>query len=157
MMKLITSAVVLGAWFAAPVMAQESQSTVQIWTEDPTQHFEAGAVAPDDLVWTLRPLVVFADSPLDPRYQQQIDLLLAGAPELAERDVIVITDTAPAEMTEYRTALRPRGFMLALLSKDGTVLLRRPSPQNVRELSASIDKIPLRQQEVEDRRAPPIR
>jgi hypothetical protein len=41
--------------------------------------------------------------------------------------------------------------MLALLAKDGTVMLRKPFPWNVREISRSIDKLPLRQQEIRDR------
>jgi len=72
--------------------------------------------------------------------------------ELAERDVIVSTDTDRAIMSDVRTTLRPRGYMMALVGKDGRVALRKPSPWSVRELSRSIDKMPLRQQEISDRR-----
>jgi len=51
-----------------------------------------------------------------------------------------------------RSILRPRGFMMALVGKDGRVALRKPAPWSVRELSRSIDKMPLRQQEMADRR-----
>ena len=34
---------------------------------------------------------------------------------------------------------------------DGTILLRKPAPWDVREISRSIDKLPLRKQEVRDR------
>jgi hypothetical protein len=71
---------------------------------------------------------------------------------LAERDVIVITDTDGAAMSDVRTTLRPRGYMMALVGKDGRVALRKPEPYDVRELSRSIDKMPLRQQEIQDRR-----
>jgi len=38
------------------------------------------------------------------------------------------------------------------VGKDGRVALRKPAPWSVRELSRSIDKMPLRQQEMADRR-----
>ena len=44
-----------------------------------------------------------------------------------------------------------------LIGKDGTVYLRKPFPWSVREISRSIDKMPLRQQEIRDRRDAPIR
>jgi hypothetical protein len=92
------------------------------------------------------------DSPDDPNFRHQLQLLTARIGELSLRDVIVITDTDSANPSSVRTTLRPRGVMLALVDKDGRVALRKPSPQDVRELSRSIDKMPLRIQEVEDRR-----
>ena len=65
--------------------------------------------------------------------------------------MVVITDTDPAAKSELRTKLRPRGFMLALIGKDGTVKLRKPFPWDVRELSRTIDKMPLRKQEIRSR------
>ncbi|MGB1208416.1 MAG: DUF4174 domain-containing protein [Paracoccaceae bacterium] len=106
-----------------------------------------------DYLWTHRPLVVFADSPADPRFVEQMTLLQAGAADLLERDVIVITDTAPAEPSALRQKLRPRGFSLVLIGKDGSVKLRKPLPWDVRELRRSIDKMPMRQQEIRARRA----
>lgn len=103
-------------------------------------------------LWLKRPLIVFADSPADPRYVQQIDLLEELPDELLDRDVVVLTDTDPASKSALRQKLRPRGFMLVLMGKDGTVYLRKPLPWSVREISRSIDKLPMRQQEVEDRR-----
>ena len=51
-----------------------------------------------------------------------------------------------------REKLRPRGFMLVLIGKDGGVKLRKPFPYNVRELSRNIDKMPMRQREIRERR-----
>lgn len=102
--------------------------------------------------WTHRPLVVFADNPADPRFIEQLALLRAGEDDLRDRDVIVLTDTAPGEPSELRDALRPRGFALVLIGKDGGVKLRKPRPWDVRELSRVIDKIPTRQQELRVRR-----
>ena len=73
-----------------------------------------------------------------------MDLLAALPEELAVRDVVVITDTDPAAMSSTRTALRPRGFMLALIAKDGTVNLRKPFPWDVRELTRAIEIDPAR-------------
>jgi len=71
---------------------------------------------------------------------------------LDERDVVVLTDTDPSADSELRERLRPRGFMLVLMGKDGTIYLRKPLPWDVREISRVIDKMPMRQQEMRDRR-----
>ncbi|MCR8546664.1 DUF4174 domain-containing protein [Salipiger sp. P9] len=119
---------------------------------------EAGAIRPageatlEEFLWINRPLVVFADNPADPRYVQQMQLVTERLDALTERDVVVITDTDPAARSPIRQALRARGFMFVLIAKDGTVILRKPAPWDVREISRSIDKQPLRQQEVRDRR-----
>ena len=102
----------------------------------------------EDHLWLARPLVVFADAPVDPRFGEQVELLAANVEALTDRDVIVITDTDPRAMTDIRRDLRPRGFMIALLAKDGTVVLRKPFPWDVREISRAIDKLPLRKQEL---------
>ena len=59
---------------------------------------------------------------------------------------------AVKRMQQTRLRLRPRGFMMVLMGKDGEVELRKPAPWSIREISRSIDKMPLRQQEIEDRR-----
>ncbi|MEP2030943.1 MAG: DUF4174 domain-containing protein [Paracoccaceae bacterium] len=105
-----------------------------------------------EFLWTNRPVVVFADSPSDPRFVQQIELLERELEQLEDRDIVVLTDADPAANSPLRTKLRPRGFMLVLLGKDGGVRLRKPLPWSVRELSRVIDKMPIRQQEVRDRR-----
>ncbi len=128
-------------------------SVLALWQADRTLIFPAEGLNLDDFVWQARPLVVFADSPEDPNFIRQMQLLTARIGELAERDVIVITDTDRANPSAVRNTLRPRGFMLALLDKDGSVALRKPAPWDVREISRSINKMPLRIQEVEDRRA----
>ena len=113
---------------------------------------EAEDVDLNEFLWKKRPLVVFADSAADPRFVRQMELLTARAQDLAERDVVVLTDTDPAAQSKLRQKLRPHGFMLALLVKDGTVYLRKPVPWDVREISRVIDKLPMRQQEVRERR-----
>ena len=102
----------------------------------------------DDFLWVNRPIVVLADSPDDPRFLEQLRLLEKRLPDLKERDVVVITDTDPSQQTDLRQALRPRGFMLVLIGKDGGIKLRKPSPWSVREISRIIDKMPMRRQEI---------
>lgn len=104
-------------------------------------------------LWQNRPVVVFANTPNDLLFQRQMELLEDGKAELEDRDVIVIVDTDAnaEETTELRKKLRPRGFQLVLIGKDGQVKLRKPRPWTVRELSRVIDKMPMRQQELRQR------
>ena len=162
---------VLGAAMAAaPALAQETAMTSEpgapaasaaasaaiLAEQDPHAAWEADRIAVqapaeaglEPFLWRARPIVVFADTPADPAFQQQMALLAERAGELAERDVVVIADTDPAAQSALRRQLRPRGFMLALVGKDGKVKLRKPRPWDVRELTRTIDKMPLRQQEV---------
>lgn len=112
----------------------------------------ANEVSLEEYLWIARPIVVFADTKADPRFKQQMDMLEAEWPELAERDVVVITDTSPDEKSAIRTKLRPRGFQMTLVGKDGKVALRKPQPWTVREITRTIDKMPDREQEIRDRR-----
>lgn len=120
--------------------------------EDDPVILPAGAHELGEYLWLKRPVVVFADTENDPRFQQQMDLLTNRLADLAIRDVVVLTDTDPTTLSPLREKLRPRGFMLVLIGKDGSVYLRKPFPWSVREISRSIDKMPLRQQEIRDRR-----
>ena len=113
----------------------------------------ASEVSLDDFLWLKRPIVVFADTPADPRYQKQVALLLERPEELILRDIVLIVDTDPKAQSDIRKKLRPRGFMLTLMGKDGRVNLRKPAPWDVREITRAIDKWPLRKQEILDLKA----
>lgn len=104
----------------------------------------------NEFLWIKRPLIVFADTPADPRYVEQMGYITERLDVLEERDVVVLTDTDPAARSELRKALRPRGFSLVLVGKDGVIYLRKPAPWRVREITRSIDKLPVRQQELRD-------
>ncbi|MGY6412230.1 MAG: DUF4174 domain-containing protein [Alkalilacustris sp.] len=106
----------------------------------------------DSFLWVLRPVVIFANTPADPAFEQQMRWIMERADEFVERDVVVITDTDPASGSQARTRLRPRGFMVAIIDKDGEVKQRRPAPRSARELMAVIDRFPLRRQEMLERR-----
>ncbi|MEX1235164.1 MAG: DUF4174 domain-containing protein [Roseovarius sp.] len=149
-MKPILS-LVFTSLLAFPLTAQETSS---VETEPAPESIVIDGADADlkQFLWKNRPLVVFADSPDDPQFVRQMNLLMDDLEELSERDVVIVTDTDPGANTSVRTALRPRGFMLALIVKDGTIYLRKPSPWSVREITRTIDKLPLREQEIEERR-----
>ncbi|MCF3974641.1 DUF4174 domain-containing protein [Paracoccus salsus] len=110
--------------------------------------YGAAEVEPGDFLWNARPVVVFADSPEDPAFRQQMQALREQPRVLAERDVVVIIDADPAAASTWRRQMHPRGFSLVVMDKDGQVKLRKPLPWDVREISRAIDKFPLRRQEV---------
>jgi hypothetical protein len=112
---------------------------------------EAAEVVLADQMFVTRPLVVFADTPNDPNFQRQMELLARAYPALEERDVLLVVDTDPAARSEWRQKLRPRGFSLVIMDKDLRPVIRKPLPWEVREITAAIDKLPLRRQEVLER------
>jgi len=131
---------------ALPAFAVDGSDTP--WAPEP-----AGTHELSEYQWVNRVLVVFADNPADPRFVQQMEAIADDPDALISRDVVVITDTDPAAMSPIREALRPRGFAFVLIGKDGARYLRKPAPWTLRELARSIDKMPLRQQELKDMRA----
>ena len=130
---------------APPVLAEE---TLNIWRADPTRIFDAKEVKLSDVIWAARPWVVFADSPLDPTFTQQMALLQAEIAVLQERDVMIVVDTDPKAQSILRETLHPKGFNWVLISKDGKIKLRKPFAWDMRELSRVIDKMPIRQREM---------
>lgn len=140
-LALVFTALILGNGVA---VAQET-------AQDPVESLEildATSVDLNDFLWLKRPVLVFANSPADPRVVEQLDLLNDRPDPLLERDVVIIVDTDPAAASPLREQLRPRGFMLVVMGKDGEIELRKPAPWDVREISRTIDKMPLRQQEI---------
>jgi hypothetical protein len=112
---------------------------------------EAPGVTLAEFQWIKRPVLVFADSPNDPNFRRQIELIKADEAQLAEYDVVVIADADPSAQSLLRQRFRPRGFGLILLDKDGQVKIRKPLPWHVREITHAIDKFPLTRQEMLDR------
>ena len=147
LIPVMLAALLLGS----PVLGQtqEDSATVDDLSIDMIRSAED--VTLEEFLWLKRPVVVFADSPADPRYVQQMQYLMSELNALDVRDVVIITDTDPSTRTSVRRALRPRGFMLAIIDKDGQVKQRKPLPFSVREISRAIDKMPTRQQEINDR------
>lgn len=112
---------------------------------------DAADVDPEDFLWTLRIVAVMADSPNDPAFQRQMRAIEERPGDLLARDVVVIVDSDRASGSLLRQRLRPRGFMLAIIDKDGEIKQRRPAPRDVREIGDMIDNFPLRRQELLER------
>ena len=146
---------VLLAFFGVPAlaqdvaMAQSGDSGAQTEAVDPLAPRDAVGLDLSDFLWIARPIVVFADTDADPRFREQMALLAERPEPLLERDVVITFDTDPEARSAIRQELRPRGFALVLMDKDGTVNLRRPSPRDVREISRAIDNMPLRIEEMQ--------
>lgn len=137
---------------AAQNTAEASQSSeTPAVAEAPFGPRAATEVSFDAQLYITRPIVVFADSPNDPNFLRQMELLARDYPSLELRDVLLVTDTDPAARSEWRLKLRPRGFSLVLLDKDLKPVIRKPLPWEVREIVAAIDKFPLRRQEILER------
>lgn len=140
--------VVLLAFFANSALAQEATESQDAFELPRVVSGETADL--NEFLWVNRPLIIFADTPADPRFVQQMEYIEARLDDLAERDVIVLTDTNPKGESALRKELRPRGFMLVLIGKDGRKYLRKPFPWKVREITRTIDKLPTRQQEIRD-------
>ncbi|WJY21815.1 DUF4174 domain-containing protein [Fontisubflavum oceani] len=129
-------------------MAQNETGETETEAVDPLEPRSAVDLDLNDFLWVSRPIVVFADTDADPRFREQMALLADRPDPLLERDVVIIFDIDPEAQSEIRRQLRPRGFALVLMDKDGTVNLRRPSPRDVREIMRAIDNMPLRIEEL---------
>lgn len=146
-MKTILS-LVLTTFIATTAGAQNSETAPAFGSI-----VAADTVNLNDFLWLKRPLVIFADTPADPRFVEQMAYITDRLDVLTSLDVVVITDTDPAARSALRQKLRPRGFGLVLIGKDGVIYLRKPAPWHVREIIRTIDKLPMRQQELRERPA----
>lgn len=108
----------------------------------------AADAEPGQFTWQARPVVIFADTAADPAFVEQLAAVQRDPAPLLMRDAVVITDTDPAANSVWRRQLRPEGFSLVLMDKDGQVKQRKPAPWSVREITRAIDKFPLRRQEI---------
>ena len=106
------------------------------------------SISLDSFLWEKRPIIVFSNDPQDPSFVTQLNYLLSRLDSLKERDVVILTDTNPNLESAVRLKLRPHGFVFILIGKDGKVALRKSRPWQVREISRSIDKMPMRKQEI---------
>ncbi|MDP4990037.1 MAG: DUF4174 domain-containing protein [Marivita lacus] len=114
-MKKLLPVMLAALLLCSPVsgQAQDDSPAVDDLSVDMIQSAEN--VTLEDFLWIKRPVVVFADSPADPRYVQQMQFLMSELNALDVRDVVIITDTDPSARSSFRQALRPRGFMLAII------------------------------------------
>ncbi|MGO4851315.1 DUF4174 domain-containing protein [Phaeovulum sp. W22_SRMD_FR3] len=138
-----------GADLPAPTGALTSPATE---TAPPTEPafapLDGASVDLDAFLWVARPLIIFADSPEVPAFKEQMGMLAERWPDLAARDVVLLTDTDPKANGPLRKRLHPHGFSLVIIEKDGQIALRKPVPWDVREIGRAIDKMPIRREEL---------
>lgn len=143
---------ILSLVFAAFIAAAAGSQTASETAQDPVI-IDGASVNLDEFLWLKRPLVIFADTPNDPRFREQMEIISERLDLLESRDVVVITDTDPKDQSDLRRRLRPRGFSIVVIGKDGVIHLRKPVPWQVREITRTIDSLPERRQELRDRPA----
>jgi Domain of unknown function (DUF4174) len=111
--------------------------------------------------WHNRLLLVFAPSPDDPAYQQQLELL-ENETDLAERDLLLFhvfenqpgfankASLSEAESLKVREQFNvaEQAFTTVLVGKDGTEKQRWNEPVKNADLFALIDQMPMRQEEI---------
>jgi hypothetical protein len=98
-------------------------------------------------------LVVVVGQPSDPRVTQQHALLVQDAAALSER-AVVVRDITPEAAHRARPELGVSSeiaFEVLLVGKDGGIKLRRFTPVAASEITALIDAMPMRQDEVRRR------
>lgn len=146
MKKILVAAFLLGF----PNMVATEENSNMVATEENSLIRSIGPETTlEDFAWTHRPIIVFSNSPNDINFKRQVNMLRSNIGELEERDVVVLLDSDPKVESTLRKTLRPRGFALILIGKDGQVKLRKPFPWDVRALSRTIDKMPMRRQEMQ--------
>jgi hypothetical protein len=136
-MKLFPSAVVLVAAFA-------SQSA-----------FAASSVSIDQHTWHDRLLVIFAADPQSAQLAAQRAAIVETGRGFKERDLAlieVIGDSVKgasenASALRQRFGVKPRSFRALLVGKDGGVKIDSPQPISARELTSTIDAMPMRRHE----------
>ena len=97
-----------------------------------------------------RRLVVVVARPDDPRATQQHAALAHAAAALGERDVVV-QDITPEAARRERPELGVHAratFEVLLVGKDGGVKLRREQPVAASDITALIDTMPMRRDEM---------
>ena len=113
----------------------------------------------DALRWKHRVLVLLAPASDDPGMARQSEQLLAQAPELAERDLVIFAVAPDQVRTIYGNASAnspakewhrhfewapSQGFKAVLVGKDGGVKWRSDGPFEIEDLNAVIDAMPMR-------------
>ena len=118
----------------------------------------------EHLRWQQRVIVVMAETPDDPALLEQQRRLHEAAPDLAERDVTLITATNETVTIDgNRVAGRPSanqlrrayargasGFQVVLIGKDGGVKLRSADPVPTADVLALVDSMPMRRREMRE-------
>ena len=106
------------------------------------------------LAWKARVLVVLAADPACPAVAEQKRQVESMGGGVAERDLVVVqlhAGSVEARALRTRLGLDEEPFQAVLVGKDGGAKLRAAKPIGARELMATIDAMPMRQDEMRQR------
>lgn len=124
----------------------------------------AVAIALGDYAWRYRPLLVFAENANDLRLAKQVAIVTRNKRAFEERDIVVVVVqsmaarailgqsaslSAVALRDRYRVG--SRDFRVLLVGKDSGVKLSSNSPVSAHRLFGTIDSMPMRQKEMQNR------
>ncbi len=128
------------------------------------------AQLPHDLTWKNRVAIVF-DTAATYYATKQLELFTKVQAECDERDLVVfqvlgdtiigpggtITDAQKADALrqQYADGYGLKGIMLVLVGKDGGVKLRLRRVVGIQEIFATIDRMPMRRQEMKQKKNSP--
>jgi hypothetical protein len=116
--------------------------------------------------WKNRLLFIFAPSSNDPNYESLREEIQTRKLDVADRDMLVFKvfetgesrfDDAPlskdsTEFLRQKFSIKPGQFAILLIGKDGGEKLRRESKVDLAEIFSVIDAMPMRQQEIRERK-----
>jgi len=107
--------------------------------------------------WRQRVLLVAAPTASQAAFQTQHELLAPAARQLQERDMLVLDvlhdhlSPADRQYLQRDLGLHLAGFEVVLIGKDGGVKQRSTQPLAPEALFGTVDKMPMRRQEMRQR------
>ena len=107
------------------------------------------------LRWNSRVLLLFAPHPEDVRLTQQKQILDRDAAGVKERDLQVFEITGNKQADEQlrdKFHVKADSFAVVLIGKDGSEKLKRSQPTDTGEFFSLIDSMPMRKNEMRQRR-----
>lgn len=119
---------------------------------------EGTAFSMEQFRWKHRPLLIFAPSPDDERYRDQIEKFQGRSREIEDREMVLLHIFEQDGNGEETQALRDRygvrngEFLVVLVGKDGGTKLDASEPLNPAEVFDLIDAMPMRRKEIQNRR-----
>ena len=123
-------------------------ASLKEWRQNKAAPIEAAEVDLADFRWEARPVVVMAQSADDADYRRQMEIFASAAPEVADRDMLILTDTDPEAGGTLRDKLGPQGFGVYLIGKDGGVKFSSGAPVEMTRFREIIDAMPMRRREM---------
>ncbi|MBF9221152.1 DUF4174 domain-containing protein [Hymenobacter ruricola] len=104
--------------------------------------------------WKKRVLLVAAPNAQQADFQQQQELLASQKAALAERDFLVLPvlyeqlSAADQQFLKREIGVQPPAFAMVLIGKDGGVKEKSSRPMKPENLFGTVDKMPMRRQEM---------